>query len=216
MERAMTEQERAELEGDLAGLSQQDSLLPVLIASVLSAGVGFVLGSILASLARWLVGPRLEPLPITLAVGAAAGVLATGVWDLLRRNRKRRQRAEDLARDLAHGRVEEVMSPVTGLHRFQEPEHFTELLILTCADGRLRAVLDDTTTNTEGDKPRRSTLKLGRQMTALRFPASGTERTRFEGDPLRRPKAVPSDPRTWPEEGWITPDALARIDGAGR
>ena len=211
MDRDITAQEREELAKRMAMLAQGDGLLPVLTAACFSAGLAFVLGSIITALARWAIGLRLESLPTWFAMAAGLGVLAAGVNDTLRRNRKRRTQASGLAQDLNHGRVTEITVEVTGLHRFQEPEHFTEFLVFTCADGRLRAVLDD---STFGDAPRQSTLQLGRRMTALRFPLSGTEQTHFSGDTLRRPKAIQSDPRTWPAEGWITPDDLARIDGA--
>jgi hypothetical protein len=221
VERAMTEAERAELAALLPGSAWHlsEALLFVMAICTLSALAG-LLATALLTLMSWLTswatgwhgvsGAATRAVSIVVGCSTAAGASLVMADQTIRRGRLRRA----IAADLHNGIVDESTAEVASLVRLREPEHFTELLILACTDGRLRAVLDDTTTNTEGHIARRSRLKLGRQVSSLRLRGSGTEMTRFSGVALRRPPAILSDPRTWPSEGWITPDDLAQIDGA--
>ncbi len=157
--------------------------------------------------------PRPQRTMIAKGVGWAAGAAfyALAAVTMLRTSFRDRNRRAAIGADLARGEVIEETAHIVRLIRLREEEHATELLLVETDDGRVRALLDDSTTNTEG-RPRRSTLKLARDLRVLRLPGSGFEVTIFEGAPLRRPPARDSDPRNWPEtDQWLPPDSIARL-----
>lgn len=150
-----------------------------------------------------------------LAWAAGLVVLIWVGWDRARWWREDwRIRTVKLA-DLAEGWVDEEVATVTALHRFRDSDHFTELLLLEAADGRVRAIHDYSITDAE-DVRHRSTLRLGCEMQVLRLPGTGWSVTTFSGAPLRRPKVRDSDPGIWPDDdGWLTPAEAEALLRAG-
>lgn len=216
--RPMTEAERRRFEADLPPELPWWGLGRDFAIGLAGAGLYGIAAALGVRFVLWLHDALSRDIQILWSVrlgwAVGLGVLVWLAWALVRlRLREQRRRAVLLA-DLADGRIEEERAEVTALHRLREPEHFTELLLLETADGRVWAIWDESTTDTEGGKGHRSTLRLGREMRVLRFPASGRSVASFRGAPLRRPKARDSDPRTWPDDdGWLTPaeaEALLR------
>jgi hypothetical protein len=116
--------------------------------------------------------------------------------------------------DLSGGMIGEEVATIASITCLREAEHHTELLILRMEDGRVRAVLDDSTTNIGENGPRRSGLRLARHVTVLHLPVSGRQITTFSGETVRRPKALVTDPRQWPvDDTWLDPTALVGLPG---
>lgn len=220
MEREMTPDERAELVARLPKASTWADL-PGLLAGAAGAGVttgmfGWLAIFLLVRVLLPALGLAPQPLPWVKVVGIGLGLATAALFlhDALTRARALSSLRRLREADLAHGRITVDKIEVAALHRFREPEHFTELLVLVSADGRHFALIDDSTYDDDHDRPKRSSLRLGRQMELRRYPASGGVDTRFTGERLRRPKALTSNPGTWPPEGWITPEEFSRIDRA--
>lgn len=212
--RSMTEQERAEFHAMCPPSFWQE--MGVVMLPLLGSGlvVGFI-AAVILRLGFWAVGvPKAESMYYEVAGGQISGLAfaAYGLFDCARRARRSGTRRKQILADLSHGEVGEETATTVSIVRLREPEHHTELLILHMEDGRVRAVLDDSTTNIGEDGPKRSGLRLGRHVTVLHLPASGRQITQFAGETLRRPKAVVSDPRQWPDDDiWLDPTALVGL-----
>ncbi|MGB3317206.1 MAG: hypothetical protein WBB85_22695, partial [Albidovulum sp.] len=81
-------------------------------------------------------------------------------------------------------------------------------------------IWDDSTTNTEGDRPRRSTLRVARSMNVVVYPASQRWSVRFLGETVRKPEAVDlvAKPSEWPDSDCWLPGQfkvlVSRLSGA--
>ncbi len=144
---------------------------------------------------------------------AATIVLAlSALADLVSRFRQEQRARRQMKADIDAGMIEEETVQLSHVIRLLEAEHFTELLVLQTEDGRLRALLDDTTPNINGRSAKSSKLQLARTMRVLRFPLSGRETTYFDGEVLRRPKPRITDPTGWPaDDRWYVGDNVGRV-----
>jgi hypothetical protein len=210
----MTEQERAQFRAMCPPSFWQE--MGVVMLPLLGSGlvVGFI-AAVILRLGFWAVGvPKAESMDYEVAGGQILGLafVAFGLLHTAQSARRSDTRRNQILADLSHGEIGEETATIASVIRLREPEHHTELLILQMADGRVRAVLDDSTTNIGEDGPRRPALRLGRHVTVLHLPASGRQITQFSGETVRRPKAIVSDPRHWPDDDiWLDPTALVGL-----
>lgn len=162
----------------------------------------------------------LAPLGFTLSIESAklfglfGGTLgfSRALYDAAHRYRKRRFLKDQLTSDLTTNVVEEEQTQLKSVIRLQEEEHFTEFLLLFTTDQRVRSLLDDSTTNIEGDRPKPSNIRLAQDICITRYPTSGYQHTTFSGTAVRRPKAILSDPRDWPaDDVWLEASEVARL-----
>ena len=214
----MTKAERAQLSDLLAANGGNGrAVAEAALMTAVSVFLGLLLWAGLSALTH-LTGycrPDLPSLWLAwLSFGAGLACTLSFLPGIVRRYRQSLNRLEQIRADLAAGVIEEETALIRDITRLREEEHFTEFLLLETECGRLRGLLDDTTTNTEGRGPKQSRLRLARRMHILRFPTSGRCVTHFSGQTLRRPKALISDPRTWPaDDEWLSPDQRTRIGG---
>ncbi len=209
--RSLTADESAEVTAEIATLRLRSAFsgmaISGLAASAFLGALAWIVIRIIFRIAKavdW--SPPVEQASWAAGTIGAASILYTIFQTTkLRRNFKAEIHRRQMDPDASV--VDEEIASIRTVTRFREAEHFTEFLLLETEDGRVRSRLDDSTTNTEGDRPRRSTLRLGRTMRVLHFPASGCQITKLEGETIRRPKAKTVDPRDWPEgEVWLDPD----------
>lgn len=136
----------------------------------------------------------------------STGLVAFFVFDTLKLGLRMARKRAELIADLAHEEVEEHRTTLQRVARFYEPEHKTELLILETTDGRVCALWDESTTNIDGDRPKRSKLRLCQAMTVIIFPSSQRWTTSFTGETVRKPpaKEIVIGPKFWPRDDcWL-------------
>lgn len=141
-------------------------------------------------------------------VGWIAAVACAAYFGVafIRDYQKHSRRIAMLTADLMYGDVEEHHVIVNRVARFREPEHWTELLLVETEDGRVCALWDDSTTNTDGGRPKRSKLQVRKEMKIVVFPVSQRLTVSFSGATLRKPtaKELGAKPQKWPDDGcWL-------------
>lgn len=215
--RPLTDIERAELQGALTARNPRTVLvsnIPICLLSAIFAGlVTAFLVAFAINLAKpyGLTAP--EHLWIFSGIFITVVVILSAVNRSVQNYRNLTAYQNKLRSDLHANLVETEATQLKSIIRLREEEHFTEMLLLVTTDHRVRALLDDSTTNTIGDRPKRSRLRIAQEMHVSRYPISGRQVTTFSGATLRRPNAMLSNPRDWPpeEDAWLNESQVTRL-----